>query len=131
MPETAWGVAKFHELEVALDWLESSRRYPAACVTPPILCEAAKYLGFLSKELARLEGMIADKAVSGRISDFLKDPKLSRARAIEAHLERELSRWSCFLNEIKCDPLTAEQRRAVLTEEDATLVLAGAGLTCH
>ncbi|MDM7459768.1 MAG: UvrD-helicase domain-containing protein [Paracoccus sp. (in: a-proteobacteria)] len=126
-PETAWDVAKFHELAAALDWLEGPSQYPAACVTPPILSEAAKYRGFLKQELTRVEGKIEDKAAFGRINDFLKDPKLARDGAIEAHLERELARWARFLDGVESKPLTAEQRRAVLSEEDATLVLAGAG----
>ena len=126
-PETAWDVAKFQELSAALSWLESPSRYPAACVTPPILSEAAKYRGFLKQELVRVEGMIADKAVCGRINDFLKDPKRAREDAIAVHLERELARWARFLDGVETQPLTAEQRRAVLSEEDATLVLAGAG----
>lgn len=126
-PEAAWDVAKFHELATALDWLESPSRYPAACVTPPVLSEAAKYRGFLKHELARLEGVFENKAVCGRISDFLKDPKLAREGAIAAHLERELAQWEPFLDGVESQPLTAEQRRAVISEEDATLVLAGAG----
>jgi DNA helicase IV len=126
-PETAWDVAKFHELAAALDWLESPDRYPAACVTPPILSEAAKYRGFLTQELARVEGMTEGKAIFGRIRDFLKDPKLAREDAVAAHLERELGRWERFLDGVESQPLTVEQRRAVLSEEDATLVLAGAG----
>ncbi|WP_375552326.1 UvrD-helicase domain-containing protein [Rhodophyticola porphyridii] len=126
-PEAAWGVAKFNELATALDWFESPSRYPAACVTPPVLSEAAKYRGFLKQELARLESTIDDKAACERIRDFLNDPKLAREGAIAAHLERELARWECFLDEVEFQPLTAEQRRAVLSEEDATLVLAGAG----
>ena len=62
-PETTWDVAKFHELSAALDWFESPSRHPAACVTPPILSEAAKYRGFLKQELVRVEGMIADKEI--------------------------------------------------------------------
>jgi DNA helicase-4 len=126
-PETEWDVAKYHELAAALDWLERPSRYPAACVTPPILSEAAKYRGFLKQELVRLEGMIDDKAAFERINDFLKDPKLAREGAIAAQLERELARWDRFLDGVESQPLTAEQRRAVLSEEDATLVLAGAG----
>lgn len=95
-PETPWDVAKFLELSAALDWLESPPRYPAACVMPPILSEAAKYRGFLKQELARVEGMIADKSVCERINDFLKDPKLAREGAIAAHLESELAHWAAF-----------------------------------
>ncbi len=126
-PGTAWDVAKFRELAAALDWLERPSGYPAACVTPPVLSEAAKYRGFLKQELARVEGAIEDKAVYERISDFLNDPKLAREGAIAAHLECELARWERFLDGVESQPLTAEQRRAVLSEEDATLVLAGAG----
>jgi DNA helicase-4 len=57
-PGTAWDVAKFRELAAALDWLERPSGYPAACVTPPVLSEAAKYRGFLKQELARVEGAI-------------------------------------------------------------------------
>ncbi|EAQ47320.1 helicase IV [Roseobacter sp. MED193] len=126
-PETAWDAAKFHELSVALDWLERPCGYPAACETPPVLSEAAKYRGFLKQELARLEDTIDDEAVCERIRDFLKDPNLVRDGAIAAQLERDLTQWESFLDKVEIQPLSAEQRRAVLSEEDATLVLAGAG----
>ena len=126
-PETAWGVTRFQQLAAALDWLERPPLYPAACAIPPLLSEAARYRGFLRQELARVEGALQDKQAIGRINEFLKDPKAAREGAIAAHLERDLARWECFLDGVEAQPLTIEQRRAVLTDEDATLVLAGAG----
>lgn len=45
----------------------------------------------------------------------------------EEHLERELRECKSFLDSAEKDPLTERQRRAVVTDEDNTLVVAGAG----
>ncbi len=45
----------------------------------------------------------------------------------EAHLERELRECKELLDSAEKDPLTGRQRRAVATDEDNTLVVAGAG----
>lgn len=126
-PEMAWDAARFRELAASLDWLENPPQFPAACVTPPILSEAAKYGGFLKRELVRIGATIDDRTLIERVNEFLKDPEAARGSAIAAHLQRDLARWERFLDDLGSRPLTAEQRRAVLSEEDATLVLAGAG----
>lgn len=126
-PETEWDAARFRELTAALDWLANPPQFPAACVTPPVLSEAAKHRGFLRHELIRVRANFEDKTLIERISEFLDNPKAARKRAIDAHMERELARWEGFLDRVESKPLTTEQRRAVLSDEDATLVLAGAG----
>ena len=126
-PKTEWDAARFRELAAALDWLENPPQFPAACLTPPVLSEAASHRGYLTQELIRVGTGIEDKALLGRINEFLKDPKTARESAIAAHVERELARWEHFLDQVEAKPLTPEQRRAVLSDEDATLVLAGAG----
>lgn len=126
-PKTDWDTVRFRELATALDWLENPPHFPAACLTPSILSEAARHRGYLKQEFIRVGAGIEDKVLIERINEFLKDPKAAREGAIAAHMERELTRWQHFLDQVEAKPLTQEQRRAVLSDEDATLVLAGAG----
>ncbi|RGP37096.1 UvrD-helicase domain-containing protein [Pseudotabrizicola alkalilacus] len=126
-PETEWNSTRFRQLAAELAWLNNPPQFPAACLTPAILCEAAKYSDYLRQQLARTETGIEDTTQLERIAEFLKNPKEARERAINAHLDRELARWEQFLDQVESKPLTLEQRRAVLSDEDATLVLAGAG----
>ncbi len=50
-----------------------------------------------------------------------------RDAAVKAFIEAELVEMKDFFDTIETHPLTAEQRLAVVTDEDATLVLADAG----
>ncbi len=58
---------------------------------------------------------------------FLKAQDRFRTRANETFIENELVRSKDFLDRIEARPLTAEQRRAVVTDEDRNLVVAAAG----
>ena len=62
-----------------------------------------------------------------RIRDFAADPDGFRTRANVAFVEQELSRSRVFLDEVEARPLTDEQRRAVVVDEDRNLVMAAAG----
>jgi DNA helicase-4 len=126
-PASEWDAARFRELVAALDWLENPPQFPSANATPPILSEAAKHRGYLKRKLMWIGAEIGDKSLIGRINAFLKDPTKARESAIAAHTRRELARYEHFLDQVESKPLTDEQRRAVLSDEDATLVLAGAG----
>lgn len=126
-PQSDWDAARFGELSVALSWLDSPPVFPAACLTPPILSEAARYRRYLKRNLARIKTSLEDPAQFGRIDAFLDDPAAARQGAIAAHLQREFGRWEPFLDQVASRPLSPEQRQAVLSDEDATLVLAGAG----
>lgn len=50
-----------------------------------------------------------------------------RGEAITRYVEAELARWKEFFDTVESKPLTPEQRLSVVVDEDATLVLAGAG----
>lgn len=50
-----------------------------------------------------------------------------RANGIAVFVAAELDRWKEFFDTIESKPLTPEQRLSVVVDEDATLVLAGAG----
>ncbi len=66
-------------------------------------------------------GMLA--AVRG----FLNSPDALRARANEAFAASELERSRAFFDRVEARPLTDEQRRAVVVDEDRNLVVAAAG----
>ena len=61
------------------------------------------------------------------IRDFVKDPDPLRSRANKAFVEKELSHSRAFLDRVEARPLTDEQRRAVVVDEDRNLVVAAAG----
>lgn len=122
-----WDAARFRELAIALEWLENPGQFPAACVSPQILSEAASHSEFLKQKLIRIEDKNVDEAQIARIKEFLEDSMAVRESAILTHMDREIVRWERFLEEVESKPLTTEQRRSVVIDEDATLVLAGAG----
>jgi len=61
------------------------------------------------------------------VSAFQKDPADLRDAAISKFFEAELHEMEDFFDRIESNPLTPEQRLSVVTDEDATLILAGAG----
>ena len=58
---------------------------------------------------------------------FCRDPERQRSIVNEAFIEVELGRSDELLSSIESRPLTNEQRRAVVTDEDHNLVIASAG----
>lgn len=102
-------------------------RYPAACAVDPILTDAkalnASLLSKLQPEAIGAE--LAD--VVACVRKFAADPDTARANSISTFVSAELERWRDFFDTIESKPLTPEQRLAVVVDEDATLVLAGAG----
>lgn len=106
--------------------LQAPSRYPAACAVTPLLEEARALSKSLSKVRLEAVGQEAAEKIA-RVSHFSADPRTARATAIEAFASTELARWSEFFDTIESKPLTPEQRLSVVVDEDATLVLAGAG----
>ena len=101
--------------------------YPAACVITPLLKDArALDAALLSKLNPEAIGPEAAACVA-RVRSFAEKPKTVRSAAIDAFVMRELERWKEFFDTIESKPLTPEQRLSVVIDEDATLVLAGAG----
>lgn len=101
--------------------------YPSACKIAPLLDDArALDVSLLSK----LQDAAIGSAVVARIAPvrkFAADPRTTRANAIASFVTAELDRWKDFFDTIESKPLTPEQRLSVVVDEDATLVLAGAG----
>ena len=107
--------------------LAKAKFYPAACLMEPLLTEArALDVGVLSKLSHEAVGAAEMKKITP-IRKFTADPKAARDTAIEKFVSAELERWKKFFDTIESQPLTKEQRLAVVVDEDATLVLAGAG----
>lgn len=111
----------------AITKLEAPTGYPAACYVQPIL-ESARELetSLFSKLNENAIGIARFKNVKF-ITAFLSSPGKQRSRAIEKFEQTQLAKWSDFLDSFETNPLTPEQRLAVIADEDATLVLAGAG----
>ena len=61
------------------------------------------------------------------IRDFLKGGDPLRARVNEAFVARELNECRQFFDRVETRPLTEEQRKAVVVDEDRNLVVAAAG----
>lgn len=61
------------------------------------------------------------------IHTFLADPEAFREQANARFIPAELDRFQDYLDRIESNPLTRSQRLAVITHEDNTRVVAGAG----
>ena len=111
----------------ALDVLTVPDAYPAACHVAPLARDAADLnRRVLSKVNAEAVGDEMMSRISP-ISAFVSDPNAVRDASIEAFVEAQLLRWKDFFDTVESMPLTPEQRLSVVIDEDATLVLAGAG----
>ncbi len=107
--------------------LAAPPRYPAACQIAPLLDDArALDASLLSKLNAEAIGSEVFERVA-IVRKFAGDPRAMRANGIAAFVTAELDRWKDFFDTIESKPLTLEQRLSVVVDEDATLVLAGAG----
>lgn len=75
-----------------------------------------------------LEGV--DRAMTGDLQLYRVEPSVRRqlvARRNQLFVAAELRRYERFFDSVGKDPLTNRQRKAVVTNEDHTLVVAGAG----
>ena len=61
------------------------------------------------------------------ILDFLEDPDRLRTEANAGFVANELNRSQELFDRIEARPLTEEQRKAVIVDEDRNLVVAAAG----
>lgn len=111
----------------ALDALQSPRRYPAVCDLAGLWSDVAALNTALLSKLAPESLAPETEARLAPIRAFAADPEGARSAAAERFVAAELARYQDFLDTIETQPLTPEQRLAVVVDEDATLVLAGAG----
>lgn len=118
---------RFSRLHAAVASLSRPTRYPAACQIAPLLSDAkALDVALLSKLQTEAIGSETAERVA-LVRKFVADPRAARTNAIATFVSSELDRWKDFFNTIESKPLTPEQRLSVVVDEDATLVLAGAG----
>lgn len=107
--------------------LENATRYPSACLINPVL-EQAKRLndGILTRlPIETLDAETQQQAKA--IQNFARNANQMRQRAIASYEKRQLEAWGEFFDTFESNPMTPEQRVAIIADEDATLVLAGAG----
>jgi DNA helicase-4 len=118
---------EFRALSEAVERLKRPRRYPSACLLAPFLARAKQLTEALPVTIP--EGVLpAEKQnLLDGVAAFQRDPERMRKAGIDAFIEAELEQMKGFFDRIESNPLTPEQRLAVVTDEDATLVLAGAG----
>ncbi|WP_442971057.1 UvrD-helicase domain-containing protein [Roseovarius sp. D0-M9] len=119
--------ARVHRLLSAIEELKAPRRYPSACRLSPIFTDARALDGSLLSKLRPEALGVANRSRVQAIRDFVADPKSARETAIRTFVDAELVRWGAFFDTIETKPLSPEQRLSVVVDEDATLVLAGAG----
>lgn len=118
---------RFSRLYAAVASLSRPTRYPAACHIAPLLNDARTFdVELLSKLQPEAIGSETAERVA-HIRKFAADPRAARTDGIATFVTAELDRWKDFFDTIESKPLTPEQRLSVVVDEDATLVLAGAG----
>lgn len=111
----------------SIDALKQPVRYPAACVVSLIL-EKAQALEKTLFSKVHLKSLTQSHLIKiQKIRDFINAPQLYRDNAIIQFEKSVLLAWEEFFDTFEKNPLTSEQRLSVITDEDATLVLAGAG----
>lgn len=107
--------------------LSEPSRYPSAYLFSPTL-ERAKALN--RELLTKLLEEAMDGDVLGQIQtiqNFVQNAVAMRDQAIKKFETQQLPKWADFFDTFESNPLTPEQRISILADEDATLVLAGAG----
>lgn len=111
----------------AIAELGQPTKYPSACLVHPVV-EQARHLN--ESLLARLPmasiGEYAQRQVRD-VQGFIQNAGSMRNQAISAFEQQQLTTWKEFFDTFESNPLTPEQRTAIIADEDATLVLAGAG----
>jgi len=114
-------------IQRAIAELSEASHYPSACFLSPILEHARKLDNELLSKLPKeaLGRQVFDQIQS--IQGFVKNAGAMRNQAIEKFEEQQLLKWEIFFDTFESNPLTPEQRISILADEDATLVLAGAG----
>ena len=102
---------RFERIHAAVAALSQPSRYPAACSMTPLLTDARSLDATL---LSKLQLQAIGPGKTQRVAQVRK-------------FVAEPARWKEFFDTIESKPLTAEQRLSVVVDDDATLVLAGAG----
>ena len=118
---------ELHELSKAIRRLRKPKAYPAACLVEPYadrVRQVAERIPVPVEAIDLPEELAQNLAY---VRDFHEGLVRSRDAAINTFVKSELTKYSEFFDRIETNPLTEEQRLSVVTDEDATLVLASAG----
>ena len=102
-------------------------RYMARSVFSDLECDAEKAVGEFASRWPDTLSDTPEIRMLKTIQDFLKDSEGYRARANSAFVVNEQARSRELFDRIEARPLTDEQRRAVVVDEDRNLVVAAAG----
>ncbi|MBI1493178.1 UvrD-helicase domain-containing protein [Rhodobacteraceae bacterium MYP1-1] len=101
--------------------------YPSAYLFSPTLVRAkALNSELLTKLPEEAIGVGVFEQIQS-IQDFVQNAVVMRDQAIKKFETQQLPQWADFFDTFESNPLTPEQRISILADEDATLVLAGAG----
>ena len=110
-----------------LEELKAPKEYPSACIIGPF---AKKATDLTNLVLSKLQPDAVGEGVMKRVApiiEFSKNPHARRDAVIKLFVDHQLDEWQAFFDTVEFMPLTPEQRLSVVVDEDATLVLAGAG----
>ncbi len=110
-----------------VDRLEAPRNFPAACLVEPFRQQAEALFRFLPTDLPDAMLTAELQECIGKIRKFHEAPDDFRDRAVDDYMTREVTEMVGFFETMETVPLTEDQRRVIVCDEDATLVLAGAG----
>ena len=114
-------------LSQVVERLEKPRRYPAACLLQPYVERARTLISHLPVPPSGQVISAEQQRMLDAVSAFAQAPEQKRDMATRSFVDIELAEMKDFFDTIETHSLTPEQRSAVVTDEDATLVLAGAG----
>ncbi|SDO87152.1 DNA helicase-4 [Filomicrobium insigne] len=114
-------------LSQMMERLEQPRRYPAACLLDPFVERAQSLLSRLPEAPPGNVISVEQRRMFEAVVCFAQAPDQMRDKAISRFVATELAAMRDLFDTIETHPLTLEQRRAAVVDEDSTLVLAGAG----
>ncbi|WP_299828309.1 UvrD-helicase domain-containing protein [uncultured Roseobacter sp.] len=115
------------DVHKAIREFKQAKRYPSACLVDPVLSRSVRILDQLPDPIPAEILSPEQKAALDQIKEFRNAPDDFRDRVAKQFIDADHAEMKDFYDTIESNPLTPEQRLAVATDEDATLVLAGAG----
>ena len=118
---------ELHALARVIGRLVQPGRYPSACLVEPFLTRANRVVERLPEDMPKGALPAKQQASLDVVKSFQRAPQRIREAAIKTFINSELGTSKEFFDTIESNPLTSEQRLSAVTDEDATLVLAGAG----
>ncbi len=118
---------KLHSVDERLAQLQDPPRYVARSIFSVLERDAQDIAVQFSSHWPEQLSDTAEIRALARIRDFLGDPNGHRVAANNTFVTNELVRSQEFFDRIEAHPLTDEQRKAVVVDEDHNLVVAAAG----